>query len=196
MSTTPVTPAPQLTIPGFPANVIPLAYRVAATGEHWFEPFENGLPGVIHPGPSMGVVLVVGAAPGHFLVYDINSDTTIVSKDEPVDSAAVPDTSTPPLRANQLLTFSEVSKRLISGTVKRAARATWAPSRYITFVPEHAPHFTTERGLVWAYKSIDLNARDWVAVPVAPKVTQPIEKNTNTGADSSTSSAATPAATV
>ncbi len=157
-----------MTIPGFPDNVVALAYRPAAEGEHWFEPplSEEGT-GLLHPGPSKDVVLVVAAAEGYVLQYDIDSDTTVVAKQEPIpaDAAAADATGTPePLRAHDLMSFSEMCKRLLNGTAARAARASWHASRYIRPDAAHAPHFANEANRPWAFRSDDLRARDWRVV--------------------------------
>ncbi len=156
-----------LAIPGFPENVVPLAYRTASAIEHWFEPpFSEGSVGLIHPGPSHYIVLVVAAADGHSMRYDINSDTTLVVKDKPLPTPEQADikADVPQLRAHDLLSFAVIAEKLTNGTTKRAARATWSPGHYITVDAAHAPHFTTEASRLWAFRSDDLRARDWRVV--------------------------------
>lgn len=150
-----------ITIPGLPDNVVAIAYRAATEGEHWFEPSGSDDTGLIHPGPSVDVVLVIEAVDGYKMRYDIGSDTNVVVKE---DAMPVPDITSVQPPASQQHSFSSISNLLLSGTVKQAARATWKLGRHITYNPAHAPHFTTESGWIWAYRSDDLRARDWTAV--------------------------------
>lgn len=152
-----------MTIPGFPDNVTALAYRPATAEEHWFEPSGSDAPGLLHPGPTSGVVLVVVAASGHSLRYDIGSDTTFVVVDEAIPTA--PEADTPLVtREHNYKDFGIISSLLLNGTAKKAARALWHSGRCITSEAAYAPHFITETGRIWAFRCDDLRARDWYVV--------------------------------
>jgi len=161
-----------LAIPGFPDNVVAVAYRRAAADEHWFEPSGSDAPGFLLPGPTKDVVLVVAAATGHSLRYDIDSDTTKVIENCPItphpDADISADIPQQPLRSHSLQSFEAISQKLLNGSVLKAARASWPLGRHIRVQPEHAPHFTDERGEVWRFRGADLSARDWVVVEAAP----------------------------